>query len=59
MGRLILAVIAFIITFSIVSGLLKFVFNVADALLTFGVGAVIALSVAGGVAGGSAGTPRV
>ncbi|GEM_PF-1021489 len=64
--RLIIGIVTFIIAFAIISGVLKFLFHVVDDILTFGVGAVIAiiaavvaLSFARNVSGGTTGSTGV
>jgi len=47
MSRTIVAIIAFIITYAIVLGILQFIVKVSGAVLKLGIGAVIALIAAG------------
>jgi hypothetical protein len=47
MSRTIVAIIAFIITYAVVLGILQFIVKVSGAILKLGIGAVIALIAAG------------
>lgn len=47
MNRTIVAIIAFIVTYAIVLGILQFIVKVSGAILKLGIGAVIALIAAG------------